>query len=53
MINQCKILNYTQQLRFLELPTLVFRRIRGDMTGMYKILTGKYDKPLVPKFPIA
>jgi len=23
------------------------------MTGMYKILTGKYDKPLVPKFQLA
>ena len=32
----------------LKLPTLKFRRIRGDMIEVYKILTGKYDAQIVP-----
>jgi hypothetical protein len=27
----------------LKLPTLAYRRIRGDMIELFKILTGKYD----------
>jgi len=27
----------------LKLPTLKYRRIRGDMIEVYKILTNKYD----------
>jgi len=27
----------------LHLPTLKYRRIRGDMIEVYKILTNKYD----------
>ena len=30
-------------MRRLNLPTLVYRRARGDMIEMYKILSGKYD----------
>ena len=30
-----------------------FRRIRGDMTEMYKILTGKQDVTVVPKLQLA
>ena len=27
----------------MSLPTLAYRRLRGDMIECYKILTGKYD----------
>ena len=33
-----------QRLAKLRLPTLAFRRLRGDMIETYKILTGKYDR---------
>jgi len=31
------------RLKRLKLPTLKYRRIRGDMIEVYKILTDKYD----------
>jgi len=34
-------MSYEQQLRLLKLPTLNYRRIRGDMTEMHKFITGK------------
>jgi hypothetical protein len=39
-----KDLSYEDRLRRLGLPTLKYRRIRGDMIELYKILTHKYDK---------
>jgi hypothetical protein len=38
-----KDLSYEERLRKLRLPTLKYRRIRGDMIEMYKIMTAKYD----------
>ena len=38
-----KDLTYEERLRKLNLPTLKYRRTRGDMIEMYKIITGKYD----------
>ena len=38
--------DYWQRLEFLNLPTLTFRRNRGDRIEVYKILTGKYDPTL-------
>jgi len=38
-----KDLSYDDRLRRLKLPTLNYRRIRGDMIELYKIITGKYD----------
>jgi len=29
---------------FKKLPTLKYRRLRGDMIEVYKIIHGKYDK---------
>ena len=37
-------LSYPERLRKLKLPTLSYRRIRGDMIEIYKIVSGKYDK---------
>ena len=32
-----------QRLQNLQLPTLKYRRLRGDMTELYRMVTGKYD----------
>jgi hypothetical protein len=42
-----KNLNYEERLRKLKLPTLGYRRVRGDMIEMYKIIKGKYDKGVI------
>ena len=39
-----KNLSYSERIRKLGLPTLSYRRVRGDMIEIYKILTEKYDK---------
>ena len=39
-----KSLNYEERLRKLNLPTLKFRWIRGDMIEVYKIFNRKYDE---------
>ena len=36
-------LSYEERLRKLKLPTLKYRRYRGDMIEIYKIASGKYD----------
>ena len=38
-----KSLPYCKHLRKLKLPTLKYRRLRGDMTEVYKILTCQND----------
>ena len=34
---------YEERLMALKLPTLKYRRIRGDMIEVYKLLTNMYD----------
>ena len=43
MIPGFKNMSYPERLRQLELPTLKYRRLRGDMIETYKIITGIYD----------
>ena len=43
MIPGFKNMSYPERLRQLELPTLKYRRQRGDMIETYKIITGIYD----------
>ena len=50
MIPSIKNLNYEGRLKFLDLPTLKYRRLRGDMIEVYKIITLKYDSNSVIKF---
>ena len=45
-----KDLEYNQRLSVLKLPTLSYRRLRGDMIETDKILTGKYDKDVTEGF---
>ena len=42
-------LSYEERLRKINIPTLAYRRIRGDMIETYKILSEKYD-PEVSNF---
>ena len=43
ILPQLKHMNYSDRLKACKLPTLHYRRIRGDMIETYKILTEKYD----------
>ena len=43
MVPQLKGLTYEERLRKLGLPTLAYRRSRGDQIEAYKIITKKYD----------
>jgi hypothetical protein len=41
-----KEMNYIDRLKYLDLPTLTYRRDRGDMIEVYKLLHSKYDEDL-------
>jgi len=43
LVISIKNLTYKDRLKRLKLPTVKYRRIRGDMIEVYKILTNKYD----------
>ena len=43
MIPTLKNLAYPERLKKLKLPTLAYRRARGDMTEVYKIVTDIHD----------
>ena len=51
MIKNCKKLSYSDRLRYLDIPTLKFRRTRGDMIEVFKILNGFYDASVAPILP--
>ena len=42
-ISGCKDLSYEERLRHLGLPSLEYRRMRGNMIEVYKILHEIYD----------
>ena len=46
-------LPYNKRLQFLQLPTLVYRRLRGDMIETYKMLHGHYDSRCIPSLQLA
>ena len=50
MLPAMKGMEYEDRLRFLKLPTLVYRRHRGDMIELYKMINGLYDEEVLPKF---
>ena len=41
-------MSYPDRLKKLKLPTLAYRRTRGDMIQVYKLLNNKYD-PSIPE----
>ena len=43
-------MDYISRLAWLKLPTLKYRRFRGDMLELYKILNNLYDSKTVPVF---
>jgi len=42
-------LTYEKRLKMLNLPTLKYRRVRGDMIALYKIITSKQDSDVTFK----
>ena len=46
-----KHLEYSERLIKIGLPTLVFRRLRGDMIEIFKIMAGIYDNKVTPTIP--
>ena len=52
MLKQCKTLSYENRLKFLNLPTLTYRRFRGHMIETYKILNNVYNKDVVPSLTL-
>ena len=43
-----KRLPYSERLKACQIPTVRYRRIRGDMIETYKIITGKYQGCVAP-----
>ena len=52
LVSKIKHLPYKDRLSKLELPTLVFRRLHGDMIEVFKILSGIYDQNTVPSMSL-
>jgi len=47
LVSSLKKLSYSERLKCLKLPTLTYRRHRGDMIEVYTIISGKYDNNIV------
>ena len=43
MIKSIRNLDYEERLKVLNLPSLHYRRYRGDMIAVYNMLHNKYD----------
>jgi len=43
LIHGFKGLSYSEHLKKLNLPTLKYRRLRGDMIELFKMLNGMYS----------
>merc|ERR1712203_911085 len=48
MLGCTKNMNYEERLRFLDLPTLVYRRHRGDIILTFGMINGYYDPDVIP-----
>ena len=47
-VHDQKHLEYSERLKKIGLPTLVFRRLRGNMIEIFKIMAGIYDNEFTP-----
>jgi hypothetical protein len=52
LVRQCQNMSYKERLIYLNLPTLSYRRVRGDMIEVYKILTNKVDSVVIPNLEL-
>ena len=43
LVQELVNINYTDRLKMLNLPTLKYRRKRGDLIQVFKIFNGLYD----------
>ena len=50
MIPGFRSLSYPDRLKKLKLPSLTYRRLRGDLIEIYKILSEKYDPDVTKGF---
>lgn len=50
MVKQLKKYSYETRLRFLKMPTLKYRRLRGDMIHVYSIISGVHDSDSAIQF---
>ena len=53
MLPELQEMTYKERLQELKLPTLAYRRLRGDMIETYKLTHGVYDDTLpniLPKY---
>jgi hypothetical protein len=50
LIKGVKHFGSNTRLQYLKLPTLVYRRLRGDIIMVFKILSGMYDSDIACKF---
>ena len=48
MVQGCNKKSYKDRLKMLKLPTLLYRRLRGDMIEVYKIIHCHYDSSVAP-----
>ena len=48
MVPQQKDMSYTDRLKQLKMPTLRYRRIRGDMIEAFKIIREIYEQRAIP-----
>ena len=48
MVPELRNLEYTDRLRVMKLPSMYYRRARGDMIEVYKYLHGQYNVEEVP-----
>lgn len=53
LVAQVKKLSYEERLKNLDLPTLKYRRLRGDMIEVYKMLHGIYDNSTTIGLPLS
>ena len=51
LVKGLKKFSYEERLRKLRLPTLRYRRIRGDMIEVFKVVSGKYDSSVSMQIP--
>ena len=52
LLSNTKNPSYEECLKMLNLPTLKYCRLRGNMTEVYKIITNKQDSDVTLKFII-